>query len=141
MDGHTSHYSRDFLEHARERKILVLCYPSHTTHIYQGLDVVIFSVLKRRLSQERDVWVRKYMKEITKENFLEIYGHAHIETLTPENVRAAFRKTGVHPFDPTVVTESMLAPSKPTSSSDSNLPVAPPHTNADCCEDVTKPVN
>ena len=47
VDGHNSHYMRGFLEYAREHKIHVLCYPSHLTHLYQGLDVVIFSVLKR----------------------------------------------------------------------------------------------
>ena len=35
-------------------KILVLCYPSHTTHILQGLGVGIFAILKRYLSEEQD---------------------------------------------------------------------------------------
>ena len=52
VDGHTSHYSYKFLKYMWDHKIIVLYYPSHMTHIYQGLDVVIFSVLKLRLSQE-----------------------------------------------------------------------------------------
>ncbi|KIJ15704.1 hypothetical protein PAXINDRAFT_162817 [Paxillus involutus ATCC 200175] len=48
VDGHNSHYTRGFLEHARTHQILVLCYPSHITHIYQGLDVVVSSTLKCR---------------------------------------------------------------------------------------------
>ncbi|KAF8218535.1 hypothetical protein L208DRAFT_1350477 [Tricholoma matsutake] len=46
VDGHNSHYTCAFLEYACKNQIVVLCYPSHSTHIYQGLDVVIFSILK-----------------------------------------------------------------------------------------------
>ncbi|KIM87985.1 hypothetical protein PILCRDRAFT_56547, partial [Piloderma croceum F 1598] len=41
VDEHNSHYTRGFLEYARTHKILVLCYPAHTTHVLQELDVVI----------------------------------------------------------------------------------------------------
>ncbi|TFK20459.1 hypothetical protein FA15DRAFT_708065, partial [Coprinopsis marcescibilis] len=44
--------------------------------------------------------------------------------MSPENVKAAFRKTGVHPFNPSVVTKKDLAASRPHSVQ-SNLPVAP----------------
>ena len=46
VDGHNSHYTLGFLEYARANKIHVLCYPSHATHVDQGLDVVIFGPLK-----------------------------------------------------------------------------------------------
>ncbi|KAJ3514281.1 hypothetical protein NMY22_g14790 [Coprinellus aureogranulatus] len=66
VDGHNSHYGYEFLKYAREHKILVLCYPAHTTHVYQGLDVVIFATLKLRLSQECDKWMRKNIHDIRK---------------------------------------------------------------------------
>lgn len=53
VDGHNSHYTMDFLDYAQEHNIQVLCYPSHSTHVYQGLDVVIFAPLKHRWSEER----------------------------------------------------------------------------------------
>jgi hypothetical protein len=46
VDSHNSHYTHGFLAYARTHQILMLCYPSHTTHVYQGLDIVVFSVLK-----------------------------------------------------------------------------------------------
>lgn len=46
FDGHVSHYTRGFLEYARAYDIKVLCYPAHGTHVYQGLDVAVFGVLK-----------------------------------------------------------------------------------------------
>ncbi|KXN92610.1 hypothetical protein AN958_02991, partial [Leucoagaricus sp. SymC.cos] len=54
VDEHNSHYTHEFLEFMQENHIHVLCYPSHSTHIYQELDVVIFSILKKRWTEERD---------------------------------------------------------------------------------------
>jgi hypothetical protein len=58
VDGHSSHYTMSFLEYARNNKIIVVCYLSHSTHVYQGLDVVIFSALKQAWSDERDKFER-----------------------------------------------------------------------------------
>ena len=123
MDGHNSHYTRGFLEYAREHRIRVLCYPSHSTHLYQGLDVVVFSVLKRSWSKFRDNFERETGGKVSKRNFLAVYAKAHLEALSNENIVAAFKKTGVVPFNPDVITEAMLAPSR-TSSTHSGLPIA-----------------
>ncbi|KAF8990269.1 hypothetical protein BDQ17DRAFT_1472270, partial [Cyathus striatus] len=92
--------------------ILVLCYSLHTTHVYQGLNV-IFLVLKQHLSLEHNKFTQTHAEDITKKNFLKIYGNTHITVLTVENIKATFQKTGVHPFDPIVVTPAMLASSMP----------------------------
>jgi DDE superfamily endonuclease len=122
VDGHNSHYTRGFLEYAREANIHVLCYPSHGTHVYQGLDVVIFSALKTYWTQERDLYERTTGQKVSKTNFLAIYGKAHIRAFTPENIKAAFRKTGVVPLNRNVVTDAMMAPSLETSC-EGNLPL------------------
>ena len=59
-----------------------------------------------------------------KNNFLAIYGRAHVRALTPDNIKAAFKKTGVWPFNPDVVTKEMLAPSRETSC-EAHLPLPP----------------
>lgn len=125
VDGHNSHYTRGFLEYARTQRIHVLCYPSHTTHVYQGLDVVVFSVLKRAIGEERDMYERSTGEKMNKQNFLKIYGAAHLRVLTPALIKTAFRKTGVWPYDPSVITEAMMAPSKETSC-EGYLPIVPP---------------
>jgi hypothetical protein len=93
----------------------VFCYIPHSTHIFQGLDVVIFSPLKKFIGEERDTWLCEHRGAMDKNNFLAIYGRAHVRALTPDNIKAAFKKTGVWPFNPDVVTEEMLAPSRETS--------------------------
>src|ERR1700678_2673310 len=113
VDGHSSHFTMGFLEYARQHKIAVLCYPSHSTHIYQGLDIVIFSVLKRAWSDERDMFERSG-PAVSKVNFLGVYAKAHVRAFTEENIRSAFRKTEMVPYNPDVITEAMMAPSLET---------------------------
>ncbi|THU92506.1 DDE-domain-containing protein, partial [Dendrothele bispora CBS 962.96] len=125
VDGHNSHYTLGFLHFARAHRIHVLCYPAHGTHVYQGLDVVIFSPLKRYWTEEKERLFNTAHQHIKKSNFLAVYGRAHLRALTPENIKAAFAKTGVWPYNPNVVTTEMMAPSKETSSQGS-LPVPEP---------------
>jgi hypothetical protein len=125
VDGHNSHYTRGFLQYACENQIAVLCYPAHTTHVYQGLDVVIFSILKKNIGDERRAYEKRTGIAMSKMNFLEIYGNAHLKTMTEENIKMAFCKTGTWSVNPDVITPEMMAPAKVTSK-DSHLPVIPP---------------
>ncbi|KAJ3493097.1 hypothetical protein NLJ89_g11092 [Agrocybe chaxingu] len=84
VDGHNSHYTVAFLLYAHEHLILIICYPSHTTHIYQGLDVIIFAVLKHCIGEEQDGWLQKYGIAMDKKNFLKIYSRAHVKGTSSE---------------------------------------------------------
>ncbi|EKM77874.1 hypothetical protein AGABI1DRAFT_15505, partial [Agaricus bisporus var. burnettii JB137-S8] len=97
LDGHNSHASTPFLKHCVENKITAPGYPSHGTHVYQSLDVCIFSPLKTQFAKERDEHLRMTGEPITKENFLTIYGRTHLKVLTPELIKTAFRKVGIVP--------------------------------------------
>ena len=114
VDGHSSHYTLGFLEYAQNNNVVVLCYPSHSTRVYQELDVVIFSALKRAWSDEWDRF-EEQGPAVTKLNFLAIYAKAHTCTFTESNIWAAFAKTGVVPYNPDVVSMQMMAPSLRTS--------------------------
>jgi DDE superfamily endonuclease len=46
LDGHSSHYTLDFIDYARANNINLLGYPAHCTHALQGLDVVCFAKMK-----------------------------------------------------------------------------------------------
>lgn len=122
VDGHNSHYTRGFLEYACTYQIIVLCYPAHTTHLLQGLDVVVFAPLKHWMSYERDKWERETGESVNKGNFLTIYGRAYLRTLTPKNIKAAFRKTGIWPYNRDVISTAGMAPSKETLS-EAHLPI------------------
>ncbi|EIW86302.1 DDE-domain-containing protein [Coniophora puteana RWD-64-598 SS2] len=55
VDGHNSHYTKGFIAHARQANIHVLCYPTHSTHVYQGLDVVVFAQLENTTTHQARV--------------------------------------------------------------------------------------
>lgn len=76
--------------------------------------MVIFSVLKHAWSEERDNF-EKRVPAVSKVNFLEVYAKAHVCAFTRENILAAFKKTGIVPFNLDVITDAMMAPSLETS--------------------------
>ena len=122
VDGHNSHYTVTFLLLTCLHQVIVLCYPAHGTHIYQGLDVVIFAILKLLLSKEHNKLLQDTGMAINKSNFLNVITNAYVQALTPRNIKTAFHKTGIHSFNPDIITLDMLAPSKETSL-EANLPV------------------
>jgi hypothetical protein len=86
--------------------------------------VAIFGTLKLYWTQEKEKWHREKKQAVTKENFLQIYGRAHVRALTEANIKSAFQKTGLWPFSRDVVTPEMMAPSLETSVR-GHLPVPP----------------
>jgi hypothetical protein len=92
--------------------------------VLQGLDVVVFSVLKHFWTIKRDRHERETGGKVDKSKFLGIYRRAHLRTMNPDTIHAAFRKTGIWPLDPDVITEAMMAPSKEMSC-EGYLPIEP----------------
>ncbi len=90
VDGHKSHFTLELLTYARQHNIHILCYPSHSTHIYQGLDVACFSPLKTYYAQERDKFERANGRRVEKGDFLAVYGAAHLQAFIPETIKSAF---------------------------------------------------
>ncbi|KAJ7741558.1 hypothetical protein DFH07DRAFT_778038 [Mycena maculata] len=88
-----------------------------------GLDVVIFSLLKRYWTEEKTKFECTSRQKMDKMNFLKIYGQAHVRALTKSNIKAAFRKTGLWPFNYAVITPEMMAPSIETAAW-GHLPIA-----------------
>jgi len=83
---------------------------SHCTHALQPLDVVLFSPLKQ--SWAATVAEHEFNgKSVTKDNFIKVYSSAHLHAFTKANILAAFRKTGIYPFNPLVITKAQMAPS------------------------------
>lgn len=114
VDGHNSHYIVAFLTYARKHNIHILCYPSHTTHVYQGLNVAAFGVLKTCWTEARDNWERETHEKVSKNNFLSSLGKAWVKAITPETIASAWRKTGIWPFSPDIIPTDATAPSRTT---------------------------
>jgi hypothetical protein len=115
LDGHSSHYTLPLLDYARANNIIILGYPPHCTHVLQGLDVVCFAKMKHEFRHEIQQFEDLHLRAVTKADFAGVFGRAFLRAFTPETVKAAFKATGVHPFNPDVITERKMAPSLPTS--------------------------
>lgn len=106
MDGHSSHYTLELLEYARDNNIVILGYPPHCTHVLQGLDVVCFAKMKEEFRKEIHEFEDLHMAGVGKGDFAGVFGQAFLRAFTPESVKAAFEATGAHPFNPGVITEA-----------------------------------
>lgn len=58
LDGHSSHITREAIRFCEKNKIILLCLPSHSTHILQPLDVGIFGPLAQTYKKIRERSVR-----------------------------------------------------------------------------------
>ena len=128
-DGHTSHISQDIVEWARKHHIILFVLPPHTSHILQPLDVGVFGPLKIMYSAQCQTFMRENPGEIiSRWNVCQIISKIYHKAFSPNNLIASFRKTGICPFDPTVISKDKLAPSTavtPTNDDEAGTPIIP----------------
>jgi hypothetical protein len=110
FDGHGSHVTRAVIEFCEQKKIILLCLPSHSTHILQPCDVGVFgpfgeSYRKHLLAKTK--WGAGY--SIDKIQFLEIPQLARADSINRANIVSSWRKTGLFPFNPEIVIGSIPA--------------------------------
>jgi hypothetical protein len=103
IDGHESHCSIDFQDRCKEKKIIVLCMPAHSSHLLQPLDVACFSPLKRAYGDGISVLARSRIHHINKETFLPAFKAAYEKAFTAENICAGFQGAGLVPHNPDAV--------------------------------------
>jgi len=48
LDGHSSHYQPQLIEHAKKFGVIIFCLPPHTTYESQPLDASVFKSLKQK---------------------------------------------------------------------------------------------
>ena len=100
LDGHSSHYSPTFVSKAAEEKIIVFCLPPNTTHRTQPLDKGAFSPLKLCWREDcHNFFSNNPGKVINHYNFGYIFSRAWRKAMTPSNIMAGFKITGVYPVN------------------------------------------
>ena len=100
MDGHSSHFSPQFINRAAEEEVVVLCLPPNTTHKTQPLDKGVFGPLKQAWREECHSYIQSNPgKVITRYQFSLLFGRAWFKSVTPVNIISGFRVTGVYPVN------------------------------------------
>ena len=114
VDGHSSHLNMKFTERCHELRILLVYYPPHSTHRLQPLDVSCFNPLANYYSQGlKDLIMQSAgLTEIRKRDFFSLFWTAYEKTFNKKIIGSAFEKTGIWPFNPSIVPDKL--PTKPT---------------------------
>ena len=113
QDGHVSHMSVKLIELARANNIHLLCLPSHTSHILQPLDVGVFKSFKSNFSKACSRYLAAHPgRVITTDKLASLVAECWPNSFTAVNIMSSFKKSGVFPFNPGVVTDRQVAPSK-----------------------------
>ena len=125
LDGHSSHHTPELLKFASAANIIILGYPPHCTHALQGLDVVCFARMKEVWKIEIDRFEELHKRKVKKGDFVEVFGKAFVTAFSEDTILAAFKATGIFPFNPNVITEQQMKPSQATSTQ-ASFPLAQP---------------
>ncbi|ODA78131.1 hypothetical protein RJ55_06735 [Drechmeria coniospora] len=133
MDGYSSHTTKEFIQYCDDHDIIPFGYPPHSTHLVQPLDVVVFQPYKHYHAKALDLVVRDGVTNITKLEFLALIQGVRNQTFTKTTIEAAFRETGIVPFNPLKVLDKVtrrrqLTPPNPAPNGPHSSPFRTPVT-------------
>ena len=104
LDGAKQHYSPEALVWARAVNLHVLILPPQLTHLLQVSDLAVFAPLKRLFAKASREWRAEHPHlRLTRHNFAKVLEGAWQAACRSENVLGGWRKSGLEPFDPSVV--------------------------------------
>ena len=90
MDSCSSHCTTNVMKLLGENKIIAFAFPSHTTNIFQALDLSLFGIFKRTKNQED---IPNFQKKLKKIIFKILQSYE--KSATCFNIRASFEKAGL----------------------------------------------
>lgn len=130
VDGHVSHRSLQLSEFCAENGIVLVSFIANATHICQPMDVVVYGPLKRKWSEnlQRFRSNNTDLERMTKQTFCDLLAKCTDEVCTSDLMKAAFRKTGLYPFDADnfnyeqLVSQADCSDEEPTESEDETFP-------------------
>ena len=131
LDGHGSHITYEFARYCDEHDILLLCLPSHSTHLLQPLDVGLFSPYQHFYGQAVDDYMRSGQNTygVKKAIFIPFLTEAREQTFIPKNILQSFSTIGIWPLCARKVLTKMAPETK--SRRDTLGIIASPRTSRD----------
>lgn len=108
LDGHLSHTKNlDLILKARENYVTIVCLPPHCTHKLQPLDVSLMYPLSVYHNQSLEKWMNNNPgRPVNVFKIAKIFGEAYLKAAVMSNAINGFSKTGIHPLNPDVFSES-----------------------------------
>jgi hypothetical protein len=109
-DGLASHECLKVMTFCYEHNIILCRLPSHTSHKLQPCDVAVFGPLKTAYREQVERLFRGGAGTIGKQHFTLLYSRARSTAMTARNIRSAWSKAGLVPFNPQRVLRTLEAP-------------------------------
>ena len=111
LDGHSTHIKNiEIIYRAREVGIDIICFPPHTSHKLQPLDVSFMGPLKSNINKLLEL----HIKENAIVRLHDLVGIYSLATMNMDMVKLAisgFRKTGIYPFNDKSFSDEDFLPS------------------------------
>ena len=98
--GHKSHIAVDIIKWAKQDNIVIFVLPAHISHVLQPLDVACFGPFQKMYNSECHKLIRKNTCGIIRYDICSLTSKVYFKALSAENLQAAFRKTGIYPYNP-----------------------------------------
>jgi len=97
------------IKFCHERCIIIAILPPYSTHRLQPLDVSLFLPLSTAYSQEVDFYITatQGLTGISKRDFWRFFWPLFKKAFTKENIESGWKKTGLHPFNPSIVLDKL----------------------------------
>lgn len=115
FDGHKSPVNLEVVEAARNEDVILLCLPSHCSHILQPLDTGLFVLLKQRFAALiGDGCATDTHFAVSKKEFSGVFKETYQVVKEEEGVqivREGFRKCGIYPLNHFAISDGNLMPS------------------------------
>ncbi|XP_046388449.1 uncharacterized protein LOC124157622 [Ischnura elegans] len=124
LDGHESHAKNlDLIDLARKHNVVLLCFPPHTTHRLQPLDVSFMAPLSTYYEQEARQWLCSHPGRcITIYQVSKLVNKAFTRAALMQTAIKGFEKTGIYPLDRNIFPDDLYAPSETTARPDETDP-------------------
>lgn len=116
LDGHSSHTkSLALINMAREKHVILLCFPPHTTHRLQPLDVSFMAPLSTYYEQEVRKWLIAHPgRAVTIYQVAKLFTAAYTRAAIMQTAIKGFEKSGINPFNRDVFPDHLYAPADTT---------------------------
>lgn len=92
---------------AKTNSVIIDALPAHCSNKLQPLDVSVYAPFKAHYNSAVDSWLLHHPgKPMTIYEVAQCVGLTHEWALTPSNIKAGFKATGIFPFDDKVFTDN-----------------------------------
>ena len=111
-DGHKSHVSLPLIEWAKQNYIILFVLPPHCSHLLQPLDVSCYGPFEIAWNSACHSHLRESGgNTVSRYDICKIACKVYAAALSPANIQSAFKRCGIYPYNPSVISDSAIAPS------------------------------